>query len=67
VRRDRDSALLEGGMQARRLEMAREASGDEIEYRREVQSIDDESGGGGAKQMNGSTLRDSVGARRLHL
>jgi hypothetical protein len=42
VRRERDFALAEGGRQARRLAMARQASVDESDDTREVQSVDDD-------------------------
>jgi hypothetical protein len=46
VRRHRDVAMAEGGRQARRLAMARQAPVDESDDAREVQSVEDDSGGG---------------------
>jgi hypothetical protein len=44
VRRHRDYTMAEGGRQARRLAMARQAAVDESEYAREEQSVEDEEG-----------------------
>jgi hypothetical protein len=46
VRRHRDVAMAEGGRQARRLAMARQAPVDESDDAREVQSVEDDSDGG---------------------
>jgi hypothetical protein len=65
VRRDMHSALVNGGRQARRLAMARQASGDEIEDMREVQIIEDyRDEGSGANEWQRTV---SVGSRCLHL
>jgi hypothetical protein len=65
VRRHRDVAMAEGGRNARRLAMARQAPVDESDDASEVQSVEDDSDGGSEKNEPQEVARERRSSTRV--